>query len=212
MFTALTEKQQRFLDYLAGEISRTGQAPSLRRAADRLGVSHAAVSQMIRALEKKGVLRREGRYGRAVHILTRAGQTTGVMRWREIPVVGNIAAGLPLYAQQEWGGNLVVDADLYRGPALFALAVRGDSMKDAGILDGDLAVCEPRQFAENGEIVAVLIRQEEATIKRFFLRKKHIELRPENTAHRPLICGFDEVLVQGKVIGIQRGPQVMKRL
>jgi repressor LexA len=85
-------------------------------------------------------------------------------------------------------------------------------MKDAGILDGDLAVCEPRQFAENGEIVAVLIRQEEATIKRFFLRKKHIELRPENAAHRPMICRFDEVLIQGKVIGIQRGPDVMKRV
>ncbi len=212
MPTEFTQKQQRLLDYLKEAASKTGGTPSLRRAADHLGVSHAAVSQMIRALEKKGALHREGRYGRTVHLLNRMGQPTGVSRWREIPVVGNIAAGLPLYAQQEWGGSLVVDADLYGGANLFALTVRGDSMKDAGILDGDLAVCEPRQFAENGEIVAVLIRQEEATVKRFFLRKKHIELRPENTAHRPMICGFDEVLVQGKVIGIQRGPDVMKRV
>ncbi|PIU50237.1 MAG: repressor LexA [Desulfobacterales bacterium CG07_land_8_20_14_0_80_52_14] len=212
MMAEFTPKQERLIDYLKGEGSRTGRTPSLRRAAEHLGVSHAAVSQMIRALEKKGALHREKRYGRTVHLLNRAGQPTGLSRFREIPVVGNIAAGLPLYAQQEWGGSLVVDADLYGGANLFALTVRGDSMKDAGILDGDLAVCEPRQFAENGEIVAVLIRQEEATIKRFFLKKKHIELRPENASHRPMICGFDEVLIQGKVIGIQRGPDVMKRV
>jgi len=212
MPSVFTQKQERFLDYLRKATSQTGQTPSLRRAADHFGVSHTAVSQMIRALEQKGALRREGRYGRTVHLLNRAGQTAGFGRFREIPIVGSIAAGLPLYAQQEWGGSLVVDAGLYRGANLFALKVRGDSMKAAGILDGDLAVCEPRQFAQNGEIVAVLIRQEEATVKRFFLRKNHVELRPENPAHRPAAYGFDEVLVQGKVIGIQRGSHVMNRI
>ena len=131
------------------------------------------------------------------------------MRWREVPIVGNIAAGLPLYAQQEWDGSVVVDAAIYRGSNLFALKVKGDSMKDAAILDGDLVVCEPRQYAENGEIVVALINQEEATVKRFFRRKKHIELRPENPAYRPKNYNFNEVLVQGKVVGVQRGPEVV---
>ncbi len=212
MPAGLTAKQQRLLAYLTRETSETGRTPSLRRAAAHMGVSHAAVSQMIRILEKKGVLRRAGRYGRTVHILSRTGAPAGLSRGREVPIVGRIAAGLPLYARQAWEGSLVVDATLYQESVLFALRIQGDSMRDAGILSGDLAICKPRQFAENGEIVAVLIRQEEATVKRFFLEKTHIELRPENPAHRPGIYGFDEVLIQGKVIGIHRGPDVMERL
>jgi len=83
--------------------------------------------------------------------------------------------------------------------------VKGDSMKDAAILDGDLVVCEPRQFAENGEIIVALVHQEEATVKRFFRRKNKIELRPENPAVETMTYGFNEVLIQGKVIGVQRG-------
>ena len=203
----LTQKQRWFLSYLEREITRTGKAPSLRQAAADMGVSHAAISQLIKALEKKGILRREGRYSRTIHLLNRARETAGIMRWREVPIVGNIAAGLPLYAQQEWSGSVVVDADIYRGSNLFALRVTGDSMKDAAILDGDLVICEPRQFAENGEIVVALIHQEEATVKRFFLGEKQIELRPENPAFRPVYYNFDQVLIQGKVIGVQRGPE-----
>ena len=77
-------------------------------------------------------------------------------------------------------------------------------MRGAGILDGDLVICEPRQYAQNGEIVVALVRGEEATVKRFFLRADHIELRPENPDHAPMHHGFGEVLVQGKVIGLQR--------
>ena len=97
-----------------------------------------------------------------------------------------------------------MDAEVFRGPNLFALRVRGNSMKGAGILDGDLVICEPRQYAQNGEIVVALVRGEEATVKRFFLRADHIELRPENPDHAPMRHGFGEVLVQGKVIGLQR--------
>ena len=203
----LTPKQQRFFSYLEREISRTGKAPSLRQAAAVMGVSHAAVAQLIKALEEKAFIKRDGRYSRTIHLLNRARETAGVMRWREVPIVGDIAAGLPLYAQQEWGGSLVVDAAIYRGSNLFALKVKGDSMKEAAILDGDLVICEPRQYAENGEIVAALINQEEATVKRFFRRKKQIELRPENPAYRPKSYNFSEVLVQGKVVGVQRGPE-----
>lgn len=207
-----TPKQERFLKYLEREVVRTGKTPSLRQAAAALGVSHAAVAQMVRALESKEILRRDGRYSRTVHLLNRSGETAGAMRWTEVPVVGRIAAGLPLYAQQEWAGTVVVDREVFRGANLFALQVRGDSMKGAAILDGDLVICEPRQFAGNGEIVVALIRMEEATVKRFFLHRDHIELRPENPHYQPVGYGFDEVLIQGKVIGVQRGPDVLERL
>ena len=208
----LTPKQQQLFRYLEREITRTGKAPSLRQAAAEMGVSHAAISQLIKALEEKGNIKRDGRYSRTIYLLNRAQEPAGVMRWREVPVVGSIAAGLPLYAQQEWDGSVVVDAAIYRGSNLFALKVKGDSMKDAAILEGDLVICEPRQYAENGEIIVALINQEEATVKRFFLRKKHIELRPENPAYKPMTYPFNEVLVQGKVIGVQRGPEVVERL
>jgi len=204
MQSKLTEKQQRFLAYLERGIRAGGQAPSLRRAASDMGVSHAAVAQLIKALEGKGVLKREGRYSRTVHLLNRAREVAALQRWREVPIIGRIAAGLPMYAQTEWDGSLVVDASVFRGQNLFALRVRGDSMKDAGILQDDLAVCEPRQYARNGEIVVALINSEEATVKRFFLRGDHIELRPENADYPSMRYGLGEVLVQGKLVGIVR--------
>lgn len=189
-----------------------GQAPSLRQAAADLGISHTAVSQLVKQLEKKGLLRRDGRYSRTIHLLNRAQQTAGVMRWVELPIIGRIAAGLPLYAQQQWDGSVVVDAELYSGANLFALRVDGDSMRDAAILDGDLVICEPCQFAQNREIIVALIHEEEATVKRFFRYDDHIKLRPENPLFKTMRYDFNEVLIQGKVIGVQRGPEVMKRL
>ncbi|MBW2606808.1 MAG: transcriptional repressor LexA [Deltaproteobacteria bacterium] len=212
MQSVLTPKQQKFLGYLESEINRTGKSPSLRQAAAKMGVSHAAISQLIKALEEKGIIKRDGYYSRTIHLLNRARETAGVMRWIEVPIIGNIAAGLPLYAQQEWAGSVVVDAAVYRGLNLFALKVKGDSMINVAILDGDLVICEPRQYAENGEIIVALVNQEEATVKRFFRRKGHIELRPENPAYKSMTYAFNEVLIQGKVIGVNRGPEVVGRL
>ncbi len=142
----LTSKQQLFLEYLEREIDRSGSAPSLRQAAADLKISHAAVAQFIRTLEKKGFVKRDGRYSRSIYLLNRTSQTEARQRWRDVPVIGRIAAGLPLYAQQEWDGSVVVDSDIYRGQNLFALRVEGESMKDEGILDGDyviISVAEP---------------------------------------------------------------------
>ncbi len=168
MQTRLTPKQQRFLDYLQRKIAGAGQCPSLRQAAADLGVSHAAIAQFFRVLEEKGYVKREGRYSRKVYLLNRAHEAAALQRWREIPIVGRVTAGLPMYAQTEWDGSIVLDAAVYRSQNIFALRVKGDSMKDAGILSGDLAICEPRQYAQNGEIVVALINSEEATVKRFF--------------------------------------------
>lgn len=211
MRSELTAKQQQVLNYLEHTIQRTGKPPSLRQAALDLGVSHAAVAQTLRMLEEKGYVRREGRYSRTIYLLNRARETSALQRWREAPIIGRITAGLPMYAQEEWDGSIVIDADVFRGQNIFALHVKGDSMKNAGILDGDLAICEPRQYARNGEIIVALINGEEATVKRFFLRKGHIELRPENTEFSPVRYPFSEVLIQGKVIGIQRGPEGFDR-
>ena len=200
----LTQKQDHFLVYLRQEIDLTGQMPSLRQAASDLGVSHAAVAQSLRVLQAKGYVKREGRYSRTVHLLNRAHEVAAQQRWREVPIIGRVTAGLPMYAQQEWDGSLVLDATIYRGQNLFALRIDGDSMKDVGILDRDLAICEPRQYAQNGEIVVALIHAEEATVKRFYLREDHIELRPENPRYKPMRYGFGDVLIQGRVVGIQR--------
>ena len=210
MQPSLTEKQQRVLDYLQHEIADSGQAPSLRLAATDLGVSHAAIAQILKTLEEKGYLKREGRYSRTIYLLNQAREPAALQRWREIPIIGRVTAGLPMYAQTEWDGSTVLDATVFRGQNLFALRIQGDSMKDAGILEGDLAICEPRQYAQNGEIVVALINNEEATVKRFFLRKTHIELRPENTDYPSLRYGFSDVLIQGNVVGIQRGPGGIK--
>ncbi len=200
----LTVKQQDFLEYLEKDIARRGKAPSLRQAAVALGVSHAAVSQIVRALEDKGYLRRDGRYSRTIYLLNRTRQPKAIQRGLEVPIIGRVTAGLPMYAQQEWDGTVLVDSDIYRGQNLFALRVKGDSMQDAGILAGDLVICEPRQYAQNGEIVVVLIDNDEATVKRFFLHEDHIQLRPENDIYPVMRYEFGEVLVQGKVIGVIR--------
>ena len=203
----LTSRQAELLRYLERVIGRRGRAPSLRQSAEEFGVSHAAIVQLLKALEEKGYVRREGRYSRTIYLLNRAGEARGMQRWREVPIVGRIAAGLPLYAQQEWEGALVVDGTMFRGANLFVLRVRGDSMSEAGILHGDLAICEPRQFARDGEIVVALVRGEEATVKRFYLRKEGVELKPENRKYKPQHYSFEEVLVQGKVVGMVRGPE-----
>ncbi len=209
----LTEKQQLVFDYLKDKIDATGRAPSLRQAAADLGVSHTAVAELLRVLEHKGWLQRQGRYSRIIRLTPenhKAEQKNTAAR--RVPIVGRVAAGLPLYAQQEWAGDIIVDGRIYRGDNLFALRVQGDSMQDAGILHNDIAICKPRQFAENGEIVVALVDGDDATVKRFFYRGDHIELRPENRKYSPMRYGLGQVLIQGRVIGVQRGPDQMKRL
>jgi repressor LexA len=201
----LTEKQQGFLDYLKKQLGSEGKIPSLRQAAKDLGVSHTAVAQLLSQLEKKGLLEREGRYSRSIRLTPVKDSRPERAQGREVPIIGQITAGLPMYAQQEWDGTVIVDKNLFSGDNLFCLRIKGDSMCDAGILNGDLVICEPRQYAENGEIVAVLINNEEATVKRFFLKPECIELHPENKTYPVMSYRFSELLVQGKVVGVVRG-------
>ena len=207
----LTGRQQEFLNYLRKRMQAGTGIPSLREAAREQGTSHAAVSSLFRALQDKGWLHRDGRYSRTI-VLREEPAAEQIATSRMVPIIGQVAAGLPLYAQQEWAGSIVVDGTVFRGDHLFALRVQGDSMKEVGILNGDLAICEPRQYAANGEIVVALINNEEATVKRFFFKDDHIELKPENSAYAVMSYGLGEVLIQGKVIGIQRGPEQLATL
>ena len=201
----LTDRQQRFYAYLAKKIRENGRAPSLREAAVDMGVSHNAVAQLMSQLEKKGIVDRQGHYSRSIRLLPEEERPRAeAARGRELPVIGQITAGLPMYAQQEWDGTVLVDSALFPGNNLFCLRIKGDSMRDAGIFNGDLVICEPRQFAENGEIVAVLVHGEEATVKRFFLHADHIEMRPANETYPVMRYQFNELLVQGKVVGVIR--------
>ena len=202
----LTPTQNKILRYFEEQIEQETM-PSLRDAANANGVSHSAVAQCIKVLENKGYIMREGKYSRTLRLVKQPEGKALPHRARSIPVIGTIAAGMPLYAQEEYAGTVAVDSLMYKGDHLFALSITGNSMKDAGILDGDLVICEPRQYAENGDIVVALINHEEATVKRFFLRKKVIELVPENPEFKTKRYGFGEVLIQGKVIGLIRGPE-----
>ncbi len=202
----LTDKQREFYEYLKRRRQRDGKMPSLRRAAGDLGVSHTAVAQLLAQLEKKGVVRRDGRYSRTIRLLPgAAARPAPGSAGRDVPIIGRITAGLPISAQQEWDGSVVVDGGLFAGDELFCLRVSGASMRDAGILDGDLVICESRHYAEQGEIVVALIHHEEATVKRFFRRADAIELRPENPDYPVQHYGLAEVLVQGRVVGVVRG-------
>ena len=200
----LTSKQQHFFSFLKRTLAREGRMPSLRQAAAALNISHTAVAQLLAQLEKKGVVEREGRYSRTIRLKSPTAEREDHPQGRELPIIGQVTAGMPMYAQQEWDGSVVVDRRMYSGDNLFCLRIKGESMRDAGILDGDLVVCEPRQYAENGEIVAVLIDDEEATVKRFFLKPDCIELHPENDAFAITQYRFNELLIQGKVVGVIR--------
>ena len=208
---ALTPRQQELYEYLHNRTNKGEGSPSLRKTAEDLKISHTAVASLLQSLQEKGWIRREGRYSRDIVLLT-SDFIEPAPGGRTVPIIGRVAAGLPLYAQQEWAGNVLVDASIYRGSNLFALRVQGDSMQKAGIFEGDLAICEPRQFAVNGEIVVALINNEEATIKRFFYQGDHIQLQPENDRYPVMTYALGEVLIQGKVIGIQRGPEQMATL
>ncbi len=200
------------LNYLDRQLDRNGSAPSLRTAAGDLGISHAAVGQTLKTLEDKGYIQRQGRYSRTIHILGNRGkERQAALRMKQIPIVGRVTAGLPMYANQEWDGSLIIDSALYPGDNLFALRIQGQSMRDAGILDRDIAICRPRQYARNNEIVVALINNEEATVKRFFLHPGHIELRPENPDFTAQTYGLDAVMVQGKVMGIVRPADAMEK-
>jgi repressor LexA len=196
---ALTRRQREVLDYISGYIRRRGYAPTLREIADHLGLSSVAtVHKHLVNLEAKGMLQRGWNQSRSLVVL--GGARVGAV---EVPLLGYVAAGEPIEAVED-RRDISVPEDMVGHRPTYVLQVRGDSMIEEHICDGDYVIVEDRRVAQNGETVVALVRGSEATLKKFYREGGFIRLQPANPAMKPLILREDEVEIQGVVIGILR--------
>lgn len=192
------------LDYIERETSATGVPPSIRQIGAALGISSTnGVRLHLQALQKKGYIRRSQRTSRGIVSLNRLSNTASpsCSTTVDIPILGRVAAGMPVMAAENHEGSLTLDASLIKNQESFALRVNGDSMINAGILDGDIVVVRLQQGADNGDIVVALMG-EEATVKRFYREKDTIRLQPENPTMAPMYS--TDVDICGKVIALVR--------
>jgi repressor LexA len=196
----LTKRQREILDYLNDFIQQHGYAPSLEEIGKRFGLSSlATVHKHLTNLQDKGFIRRAWNRSRSVEIVP--DRTGG--RAVELPLLGYVAAGSPIEAITT-AESISVPEDLVGKRDTYVLRVRGDSMIDEQIRDGDFVIVEDRKLAENGEMVIALVRGSDVTLKKFYRENGHVRLQPANPAMRPLIVQADEVTVQGVVVGVMR--------
>jgi repressor LexA len=195
----LTKRQSEIFEFIKGQIDKTGYPPTVREIGSALGLhSPSTVHAHLAKLERSGVLRRDPSKPRAIEILVE--RTKRVMR-PAVPLVGQVAAGTPILAEENIEDHLEIPAVIGADDGDYALRVRGDSMRDAGIIDGDFVVVHPTEDADNGQIVVAMI-DDEATVKRYFHEGDSIRLEPENPAYQPIVTTEAEVL--GRVIGVFR--------
>ena len=194
----ITDPQRRTLHELRRFTNRRGFPPTIQELADILGISPPSVRDQITQLVRKGYVRRESRKARGLTVIREP--AAEMLELRAVPIVGSVAAGQPVLAEENVIGEILVDSRAVHSGRCFALEVRGDSMIGAGIHDQDLVVVRQQPVAESGDIVVALLDQE-ATVKRLFIRDERIELRPENTSHRPITIGpEDDLKILGKVV------------
>jgi repressor LexA len=203
----VTERQRAILEFLHEYVDEHGYPPTVREIGEAVGLrSPSTVHAHLAQLERAGALRRDPTKPRAIELTDRRrpGQPEEV-EVRRLPLVGQIAAGGPLLAEENVEEELGVPEPLAAG-ADFLLRVKGDSMIDAGILDGDIVVVQRREDARNGEIVVALAGEDEsadeATVKRFFREDGRVRLQPENSALEPIYAPYVRVL--GRVVGVFR--------
>ncbi|MCL5291191.1 MAG: transcriptional repressor LexA [Actinobacteria bacterium] len=204
MKSTLTRRQQQILDFILSEIGRKGYPPSVREIGQAVGLSSSStVHSHLSALERKGHIRRDPTKPRALEVLDyRSSERGGVSsRVRNLPLVGHVAAGSPILAQENIEDIMALPVDLASDEGSFLLRVKGESMIEAGILDGDILVVRQQQTAENGDIVVAMI-EDEATVKRFSRYGDRIVLKPENRAMEPIIT--TDVWIIGKAVGLIR--------
>ncbi len=197
----LTERQQQVYDFLTTYLAQNGYPPTLQEIARHLHVSgNLGVLRHLKALEREGLITRNPGSSRSIALVGRIES-----RSVTLPLVGTVRAGLPQLAVEEVEAHVAVDASLVKSKDSFLLRVKGDSMVEAHIVEGDLAVVRPQATAGNGEIVVALI-DGEATLKRFFHEGDHIRLQPENANLEPIIVTADsqDVTILGKVTGLCR--------
>jgi len=201
------DKQQQILDFVNRQIAEKGYPPSVREICQAVGFkSTSTVHAYIKKLEEEGQIKKDATKPRALRILDdRHCSLEGYIADREIenvPVLGKITAGQPILAVENIEETFPIPVQYLENSTVFMLKVRGDSMINAGILDGDYILVKQQNTANNGDIVAALIG-EEATVKRFYKEKDHIRLQPENPAYEPIIVK-DELTILGKIIGLFR--------
>ena len=198
----LTKRQREILDYLAGYIDEHGFAPSFEEIAAAMKyTSLATVHEHLTNLERKGVIRRAYNESRSIEVLTRA-RTPGVT---EVPLLGMVAAGEPIEAVEEHEAITLPEEMLPATGPNYVLRVRGDSMIDEQIRDGDFVVVHGRSTARNGEMVIALLQGTHATVKKFYREKSGwVRLQPANPALEPIYVHEDDVTIQGVVVGVIR--------
>lgn len=207
MAKQLTKRQRAVLETIRHWIRQRGYPPTIRELGKLLGIkSLRGVTTHLDAIAKKGFLKREPR-ARSISLLDVMAPFGHALR---VPIVGRVRAGQPVLAQEHVEGHVVIDGDWIgaaaspEAPAHFALRVRGDSMINAGILDGDYVIVRQHPTAESGEIVVALIG-DEATVKRFLKEGEQIRLQPEHPTMEPLVVSGDKPLtILGKVVAVFR--------
>jgi len=204
MLSNLTSRQKQIYDFLVRTVREKGYAPSIQEIGSRFKIASTnGVFRHLKALEKKGYIRRVGK--RALEILSAQGRSV-LPDVREVPILGRVPAGRPLLAEENFEDFLCVAREMARGREVFALKVKGDSMIEDGILDGDYVIIRRQETADNGDIVCVLI-DGEATLKRFYRRGNTMTLRPANKNYSPIVVSQEEpggFRIQGKAIGLTR--------
>jgi repressor LexA len=197
----LSDRQQRILEFIRSEVATKGYPPSVREIGNAVGLrSSSTVHGHLTKLEELGYIRRDLSKPRAIELLDDSMPSR--TRVIDVPLVGKVTAGAPVLAVENIEDYFPIPKDFVEHEDVFMLRVKGDSMVDAGILDGDFVLVNRQETALNGEIVVALIDGEEATVKRFFHEGTHIRLQPENAAMDPLIV--EDVRILGKVIGVFR--------
>lgn len=201
----LTERQREVLDVIRDSVRAQGYPPSVREIAAAVGLSSpASVQNHLTALEGKGYIRRGVAKRRALEVLSRDDPEAlprSVAGYRSVPLLGAVAAGQPLLAEENIEELLPLPEWLTPSVDCFALRVRGDSMVKAGILDGDVVVVRRQDDAENGDIVVALLG-DDATLKRFFREEEYVRLQPENDSMEPILTR--DPRIAGKVTGVLR--------
>ncbi|MGD8485967.1 MAG: transcriptional repressor LexA [Chloroflexota bacterium] len=206
-------RKQRIIDYIAATVRESGYPPSVREIAAAVGLaSTSAVHHHLSSLEKEGLLERDATQSRALRLtpaaLLAAGSGTDVIaRGAEaaavgVPVIGEIAAGGPIEAYADASETVTVPDIINTSAATYVLRVRGDSMVDAHIMDGDLVVIREQQTARDGDIVVAQVEENAVTLKRFFKERDRIRLQPANDSYEPQY--YDDVRIQGKLVGVIR--------
>lgn len=195
---ALTDKEMKMYEYIVDEISKNGYSPTVRDIRRALDIkSTATVHAYLNRLEEKGYILKESGKSRTLRLT----DISSAPKTRQIPIIGNTTAGLPILAVEDFAGYIDFTTEKYKNDKLFALKVHGTSMIDAGILDGDVVIVKQQTSANNGDIIVALIG-DEATVKTFYKENGHFRLQPENKTMEPIIT--DTLFILGRVVASLR--------